>query len=536
MTEVPKCDYRRLQKAPFGAPLIDEWDRFEKRYGRAELGRADRYFLLVVLLHRRDAWHEWIYARCREVEAKPDGHLDLWAREHYKSTVITFAGGIQEILRDPEITIGIFAHTKGISRAFLAQIKTELETNEELKALYPETLWANPQKEAPRWSLDGGIVVRRKTNPKESTVEGWGLVDGQPTAKHFKLLIYDDVVTQESVNTPQQVEKTTNCWGLSDNLGARGADGLIRKWHAGTRYSFADTYQWILDRKVLTPRIYPATDDGTVSGKPVFLTPEAWEQKKLNQPTPILAAQMLQDPSAGNTAMFRKEWLKFSDIRPNTLTVAIMCDPAGSRDVGTDRTAIAVVALDGARNKWLLDGYNHKMSLSERWKAIRDLRAKWMRTPGIQSVYVGYERYGMDSDIDYFEERMSMERLSFEIQQLNWTREGLNSKDDRVQRLEPDFRNGRFYMAAVADGETKLQAQMRASHQEHRIFKPVRQVDEHGKVYSLNARFIEQYLTYPFSTFKDLIDAVSRIYDMEMGPPVLVDEKTLMPVAHSDGM
>jgi hypothetical protein len=32
-----------------------------------------------------------------------------------------------------------------VARKFFKQIKVELETNEELKALYPEVLWARPQ-------------------------------------------------------------------------------------------------------------------------------------------------------------------------------------------------------------------------------------------------------------------------------------------------------------------------------------------------------------------------------------------------------
>src|SRR5574337_753000 len=451
-------------------PLVEEWQRFERLYGRAELGRADRYYLLVSILGRPDAWNEWLYERCREVEAEPDGHIDLWAREHYKSTIITLAGIIQEIIRDPEITVGIFSHTKSVSRKFLAQIKLELESNGVLHALYPECLYADPRKESPRWSIDGGLIVKRKSNPKEATIEGHGLVDGMPTGAHFGLLVYDDVVTLESVGTPEQVTKTTEAWRLSDNLGARDASGKIRKWHIGTRYSFADTYQTILDEKQLKPRIYPATHDGSVDGTPVFLTPEAWAEKKKVQQGPVLAAQMLQNPAAGNEAMFRKDLRKFSDIRPGTLTVYILCDPASSRKKGSDRTDIPVVGI------------------------------------------------------------------SWEIVELAWPREGPGSKADRVQRLEPNFRNGRFYLAQVADDETANQRRVREEGQPHRIFKPTRRKDENGVLYSLNKNFLDEYLTFPYCAHDDLIDAVSRIYDMDPTPPIIVDQRSLEPEVFSDGI
>jgi len=500
----------------------------------ATLGKMDRFFLLTHLLKRKDAVHPWIYARCREVEKEPDGYLDLWAREHYKSTIITYAGIIQEILRDPEITVGIFSFNKNTARKFLRQIKYELESNRLLQALYPEILWTDPQKQAPRWSEDGGIVVKRKSNPKEATLEGHGLVDGQPTGAHFLLRVYDDVVTLESVTSPEMVTKTTEAWSLSDNLGARGETGIARVWTIGTRYSFADTYQTMIDMKAVMPRIYAATDTGLPDGKPVFLSQQIWDDKRKKQTSSVLAAQMLQNPAAGNQAIFNKDWLRFADIRPATLNVYILCDPASSRKKGSDRTAIAVVGMDSGGNRWLLDGYHHRMSLSERYQAIKGLRKYWLNMPGVQTLRVGYERYGSTSDLEYFEEAMLRDRDSFELVELAWPREGPGSKIDRVQRLEPDFREGRFYLAAVTANETKRQAEMRATGQAFRIFTPVRRRDEHGNLYSLNKNFIEEFLVFPFGAHDDFIDATSRIYDIDAAPALVIDERVLEPETYEE--
>ena len=536
-----------LQGAPFDV-IVDLWEEVEARFGvqgKHWLGRHDRFYMLTRVLHRFDAVHPWLYARCREVEANPDGYLDLWAREHYKSTIITFAGAIQEIARDREITIGIFSHTKTVARKFLAQIKQELETNRDLPAIYPETFWSDPKRQAPRWSEDKGLICRRAGNPKEATIEAWGLVDGQPTGAHFRLRIYDDVVTPESVTTPEQVTKTTLAWELSDNLGARGEDGLLRAWHVGTRYSFADTYQTIIDRKALRLRIYPATHNGLADGDPVFLSREAWADKKLKQSAATIACQQLMNPAAGNQAMFRKEWLEFIDVRPSILNVYITCDPAHSKKKDSDNTGIAVIGIDATGNKFLLDGMRHKMGLKERWQAIRDLRRVWMRQPGIQMVRVGYERYGMQSDMEYFQEQMLLEKDAFEIVELNWTSDGTRAKEDRVQRLQPDFASHRFFMAMVCERiepetgnkvpfETANQKRVREAGQGFRIFRPVLRRDHEGHVYSLNKGFLEEYLFFPFSAKKDLIDAASRIYDMEPVPPVIVDESVLEPEKFND--
>lgn len=550
----------RLWSVPL-PDLLGEWDEIDKGgtdpAGVRALALEDRFYLLVKVLGRADALHPWIYERCREVEAAPDDHLDLWAREHYKSTIITFAGVIQEILLDPEITVCIFSHTKGIARKFFRQIKTEFEGNEVLKRCFPDILWDKPEKQAPRWSEETGLVVRRKSNPKESTLEAWGLVDGQPTAAHYRLRVYDDVVALESVTTPDQVQKTTSAWELSDNLGM--VDG--RKWHVGTRYSFADTYQAILERGALKPRIHPATKDGRPEGAPVLLTPEQWAEKKTIQGPATIACQMLQNPLAGQQAMFNVADLRPWEIRPATLNVYLLCDPARSRKRGSANTAFAVIGVDAGRNKYLLDGANHRMDLRRRWEMMKTLRSVWLNQPGVQNVFCGYEAYGAEADMDYFLEQMEIENNAFPIEELRWPRDAEPAKDDRVQRLGPDFRGHKFFVPAVVTsqgkphfwrleqgtaggmelklteqtGLTSLMKRMEAEGTPSRICRSISKIDSENNVYDLTRHFIEQMTMYPFAPLKDLIDAASRIYDMDPKPPLLIDDKELLPEVFADG-
>lgn len=499
---------------------------------RRELGLLDRYYLLLRILRRHDVLNPWIYARCREVEKDPDGRLDLWFRGGYKSTLITYAGAIQEILRDPEITIGIFSHTRPIAKGFLRQIKREFEINQDLKSLYPDILYVNPAGASPQWSEDGGIVVKRQGNPKEATLEAWGLVDGQPTAKHFGLRIYDDVVVKESVSTPEQMTKTTEALDLSQNLSVGEAG---RAWYIGTRWSFADSYGTLMERGAVIPRIHPRTHDGTASGNPVLMSKEGWTKFKKDSTESTINCQQLLNPLAGSEATFQGHWFENNrvDIRPGTLNVYIMGDPAGSHKKNSHNTAIAVVGVDAASGKYLLDGLCHKLDLAGRWLALKRLYRHWLSMPGVQAVHVGYERYGMQADLEYFQEKMRQpSEGSFPIRELAWPREGPGSKEDRIQRLVPDAKSARFHLPAKArrEGETKAQMMMREAGAAYRIMKLIRQRDHEGNIYDLGERFIQEATVHPFGGGRDdLIDAVSRLYDMDYRPPIIIDETALEP-------
>lgn len=445
-----------------------------------QLCQGDLYFLLSVAMNRRDLDKDWLYERCREVEAHPDFMLDLWAREHYKSTIITFGQSIRDILTTPEVTIGIFSFNRPIAKAFLGQIKTELEANEYLKSLFPDILWANPKKDAPSWSLDGGITVQRLTNPKERTVEAWGLVDGQPTSKHYSILVYDDVVTKESVSTPEQIAKVTEAWALSLNLGSNGG----RRRYIGTRYHFNDTYRTMMDRQAATPRIYPATDDGKDTGRPVFLDRKTLNDKRREMGPYVYGCQMLQDPKADKAQGFEKEWLRYyvhMDKVPNEWNVYLLADPASEKKRDSDYSVFVVLGLGPDKHIRLLDGVRDRLNLAERARTLFHLHRKW------RPQATGYEQYGMQADIEHIKYLQAQDNYLFNIIKLG----GNMPKPDRIRRLVPVFEQGRFLLPS-------------------RLIY----VDQERRSRDFVQEFIDdEFLAFPVSAHDDMLDCISRIED-----------------------
>ena len=152
----------------------------------------------------------------------------------------------------------------------------ELEGNKALHAAFPDVLWGEDVRQAPKWSEDDGIIVKRQSNPNHTTIQAWGLVDGQPTSKHFRVLLYDDVVVAGSVTTPEMIAKTMVEMERSYNLGT--TPGIKRG--AGTRWHFNDTYRTIVDRGTLKAREHPGRLGGTEDGESVFWPDEIHEQKR----------------------------------------------------------------------------------------------------------------------------------------------------------------------------------------------------------------------------------------------------------------
>ncbi len=257
-------------------------------------------------------------------------------------------------------------------------------------------------------------------------------------SKHFMLRIYNDVVTDKTCLTQTMRDKATDGWKLSQNLGRTrwSEDEPGRMWHEGTIYHMYDTYNHIKNSGEVKPRLFPATEDGTLTGKPVFMTNKMLAVKYKTMGPYIFASQMLMDPLQENKQGFKEEWIQYW---PATifkgLNIMIICDPASKKGKKNDYTVFFVIGLGPDRNYYVVDFIRDKLSLTERATTLFRLQQKY------DPVFTGYEEVAMQSDREHFEYVMEQNNYRFHITPMH---EGTN-KQARILSLVPMFEQGRIF-------------------------------------------------------------------------------------------
>jgi len=397
----------------------------------------------------------FIVQACREIDAtRKINTLDLWAREHFKSTAITTALSIQDVLLDPETCVGIFSHTRPAALKFFAGIKQLLEGSEFLKWLYPDRLYQNPEKEAFRWSEDGGLYLKRKSlGRKEATFEACGLVEGMPTGRHFDLRVYDDVETHDSVQTPEMIRKVKDAFDMSHNL---GTDGGVHRV-IGTTYHHEGLLQHLRNRvredgaSLYHTRVKTATVDGTPNGASSFLSEGKLAELRVNRQM-FFSQQLLNPTPAG------EQKLEFDHIKrikgselPSSLYKFMVIDPAGTRkDRQSDSWAIFVVGVErsideiGASNIYLLDGVVAPMDFDEAMKTVIDV---YLRNGKVQTI--GVEKAAMMTTEVHIANalRAKGKYVTVEGGGITLLRPGGRNKQDRIEgNLMWPLNNGKIHI------------------------------------------------------------------------------------------
>jgi len=347
---VYKYDYIRLAADIEKASERDDQD---PRALLREFILNDLWFIVYFVMRIPVANHPFWVEACREVEDGPlDFTLDVWAREHGKSSIITIAETIQWILKNPNDSCGIFSYVRPVSKKFLGSIKGIFQNERILFDCFPDVVWENCEKDAPLWSLDEGLILRRESNRPEATVSAWGLTEGMPVGMHFERRIYDDIITEDFAESAEMMEKVKLKFDSSQNVGKEGGHHRV----IGTYYHHFDPLKYIEEKVDFEGkpkyfrRFKPATADGTANGRIVFLSQQRFDDLRL---TKTFNCQQLLDPSPRSAQRLDPDFLKPVEPKliPKEAFRFMLVDQAGDQtsnlDMKTgDSWAVGILAVE----------------------------------------------------------------------------------------------------------------------------------------------------------------------------------------------
>lgn len=232
-----------------------------------------------------------------------------------------------------------------------------------------------------------------------------------------------------------------------------------------------------------------------------YLTPrldkEALDKLRIDLGTYHFSGQYMQEPIPIGGGEFKEAWVQYynpQSIKPKTMNIVILCDPAGGEEVNkkkrklSDWTVFDVVGLAPDNNYYWLDGIRDKLNPTERVETLFMLHRKWNQLTG-KPPKVGYEKYGMMTDTHYIKEKQQQEAYNFQLIELG----GTMQKEERIRRLIPDMENARWYFP-------------------HNLLY----IDVEGRSFDLVKEFIGEMNSFPKARHDDLMDAKSRVYESEL--------------------
>ncbi len=454
-----KAVYRVNYARAFGEIARGEVDQ---KTGFRWLIENDLWFVVCFIMQIPKANHPFVVNRCRDVQDGPKTDtLDIWARYHFKSAIVTQAETIQYHLKNPTHCTWILAYARPLAKKFVESIKNVFESSATLKYCYPEVVWQKPEVESSSWSLDGGLRLKgASASRKESTIEAFGLIEGQPTGRHYERVIFDDLETDDIRESPDMLDKVYSKFEMADNLGT-GSDKDITRI-VGTYYSHYGPMIRIKDRKypdgrsMYHLRLIPGSDNGQRDGAPVLVEPNTWEKLKTSQ---FFQSQQLCDPTPSSELKLDFKQLKPIEPKfiPKNVFKFMVLDQAGGDETAKtsqDMWSFGVVGVKpcidelGQSDVYLMDIEADKMSHAE---GIDGVTRMYLRNGIINQL--GVEKVGLSTTEIHITNALRAygRRISLEAGNLILLKPGGRSKEFRVESaLQWPMNNGKlFYSNAI---------------------------------------------------------------------------------------
>lgn len=471
----------------------ETWHGQRKRFLDDLYWAADVVLGLGPLIPMRERTHLLL---CRFIERKtglpllddaPYQKVEM-PRETGKTTLFQ-ARTIQRICRNPDISIMIANEKELTARDILSAIKHQFETNEWLRALFPEII--PPDLNDTTWS-SSRITVRRKSGRKEPTIFVIG-VGGTVTGMHPDEILVDDAISREAMENARagsfQIIHQTNRWiHQLEPLVNKNPEFDPQITFVGTRWWHNDCYEHIEEAYGYGESPRPVSlrakcTDGTVTqvtayrvgdlavfrraaiedGQSIF--PEKWSLEKLAKmrlvDPALFAANYMNQPSDDVTATFKADWLKtitwlddhqftFLDgeakkqtTRVHDLDLLVLVDPGGFGErliESRARAAAILVGDDGRGHKFFLDCYSQQDTYLA---CIRHIVA-WVQRYHPRKVYI--ERAGQQvAFAQLVREELKKAGEAVVVDDTTLKPES-KAKEVRILEMEPYWQRGQVYV------------------------------------------------------------------------------------------
>lgn len=231
---------------------------------------------------------------------------------------------------------------------------------------------------------------------------------------------------------------------------------------------------------------------------PDRFTPAVLEEKRNELLDYNYVGQYLQEPVPLGGGEFKSANANYTEretMRPREMNIYILCDPAGGEETKkkkkkrSDFTTFMVIGLAPDNNYYLLDAIRDRLNPTERIETLFELHRHWNNKTD-RPPKVGYEQYGLMTDIHYIKELQKQTGYRFPVIKLA----GKMAKEDRIRRMIPDFDAGRWWFP------TSL------------VYRDY----EHNEIDLVRELVKSEMAYFPRSQYDDMLDAMTRIYDADM--------------------
>lgn len=371
--------------------------------------------------------------------------LLLIPRGHLKTAIVTKGFAIQSILRNPDIRILIANQVWDKSREMLYEIKQLLTEKTDLPKLFGDFI-------SERWREDD-IVIRQRKKALAAPTIGTSGVEAELTSSHYDMIILDDLQGEKNFQTPEQREKVKRYYRSMMDLIEPGGVIIV----IGTRWHLDDVYQYIIDneKEYYDIEVRQVIEDGKIIFPKKFQKKfdpktKSWEAVPYHctdyieylkkRPSEEFASQYMNNPIDSENAIFKKEYFKTYDKRPERLYVSMTIDPAISEKQSADYFSINVSGMDENYHIYVLDTLKGHWKVAESIDNIFTTYQKWH--PSV----VGLETVAYQKALkSWLEEKMREREVYFPITELK--RNTNESKEFRIKALEPFYRDGLVHHA-----------------------------------------------------------------------------------------